>query len=181
MVVFDILLAVLLTVVLFDGVLGLLMLLQYWGWGIDAAATVRLMRNDPTDPQVQWILWMALTNVLPTVLHLGLACAGLWSGWLLRDAALVQALNEVRLPAPAPEPALIIGISGPRPAYVPAARPAPLQLSRPLSSSEAAKLVNWVWFDSRVAALVPLALVLACWPLWLMLMHSTLQWLASWV
>jgi hypothetical protein len=167
MVVIDVVTAVVLTVLLFWGALAALLLLQYWGWGIDAASLVRQFRADPTDPQVEWLTWMALTNILPTLLHLSLACAGLWSGWLLRDVGFTRHLLAQRNEADA-----LFVVSE---AIPPFSAESGLVLKAPLSKPQAALLANWVYVDFWLGALLPPAVVVACWPAWQWLMEQALH------
>jgi hypothetical protein len=67
--VLDLLVAALLTVLLYAIVLALLVGLERLGWGVDAKALVLQFRNNPYDPQVSWIAMMAITNLLPTLVH----------------------------------------------------------------------------------------------------------------
>ncbi len=171
MVTLDIALGMLLTVLLFFGVIALLHGLQALGWGVDASATLKRFQADATAPDVNWILWMALTNVVPTLLHLCLACAGVMSGWLLRDTALARSLQA----APAVGSSLVTS-SG---ALLPTAPPTSvaLQLKTTLSPVQAQAVVNWVYVDFWLAAALPWCFALALWPVWRGLMHGMLQWL----
>ena len=156
----DIGVAVLLTVLLFWGVIAGFGVLQAWGWGLDAAAMTAKFRDDPSDASVQWVLWMAATNVLPTLLHLCLACAGLWSGWLLRDAGFAAALQKLVPVAPATG---LLTAGGLPLAASTAALPS-LALSAPLTAAQAQKLVNWVCVDFWLATALPRGVVRALWP-----------------
>lgn len=169
----DIGIALLLTVLLFWGVLAGFGVLQHWGWGVDAQAMARRFRDDPTSPAVNWILWMALTNLLPTLLHLCLACAGVVSGWLLRDEAFASSLRAQGRAMPAT--GLLAANAAPLPAS--AAPGTRLVLKAPLTTAQAHKLVNWVYCDFWLAAALPWCVALALWPLWQRLMHAVLQWL----
>jgi hypothetical protein len=169
MVPLDLLLAIGLTVLLFWGVLAALLLLQHAGWDVPADELVRQFRKDPTDPQVSWLTWMALTNVLPTLVHMGLACFGLWTGWLGQDEAFANALRLRReaIPASATLEAETVHPT----------QDWPLQLDAPLSKAQATKLVNWVYVDVWLVSLLPLALALSAWPAWRWLMAQALNWL----
>ena len=162
--------ALLLTVLLFWGVFAGFGLLQHWGWGVDAAAMVHRFRHDRGDPQVSWVLWMALTNVLPTLLHVGLACAGLWSGWLLRDDVFASALRAKSKPG---APTGLLTAAG---TAQPGRAPTTLSLQAPLQKPEAVKLMNWVYVDFWLAVLLPFCLLLAAWPAWQWLMLRALAW-----
>jgi hypothetical protein len=165
----DLLLAALLTALLFFGVFALLHALQALGWGVDAPGMLARFRQDPAAPEVSWILWMALTNVLPTALHLSLACAGLWSGWLRRDPALAASLH---LQPPKPSPLLAADM---RVLPQPGGAHKPLLLQEPLLAAQAQKLWNWVYVDFWLAAALPGCLALALWPVWPQLLHGLLQ------
>lgn len=136
-------LALLLTALLFWGVLAGFKALQALGWGVDAADMARRFRDDPHAPEVNWILWMALTNLLPTLLHLCLACAGLWSGWLMRDEVFAAALRASA--SAAPMTGLVATTGAALPAL--AATPKPFTLAAPLLPAQAQKLMNWVYID----------------------------------
>lgn len=166
MVIADAASAVALTVFLLIGVLAAMLLMQRWGWGIEAAKQIEQFRADPTAPQVQWLTWMALTNVLPTLLHLSLACAGLWSGWLLKDAEFAKHLAELRQ---GPDSAKVGGEGAS------VQDEAALVFKSPLSKPQAAKLVNWIYVDIWLCALLPPALVVACWPFWQWLMQQAMR------
>jgi hypothetical protein len=159
----DMTIALALAALLFFGVMAILKWMQTLGWGVDAKELIRRFQADPTDPQVTWITWMALTNVLPTLLHLGLGCAGLLGSWLMRDEAFARRLNELR-EAPVPSP--IVGIEAP----AKTAASAPMKLAQGLSEPQAAKLLNWVYFDGWLAIAFPFAVAFAVWPLWPRLM-----------
>lgn len=163
MVLLDMAVAIGLSALLFFGVLAMLKSMQALGWGVDAKDLIGRFRADPTDPYVTWITWMALTNVLPTLLHLGLGCAGLLGSWLMRDEAFARRLNELR-EAPVPSP--IVGIEVP----AKAAASAHTKLAQGLSEPQAAKLLNWVYFDGWLAIAFPFAAAFAVWPLWPRLM-----------
>ncbi len=93
----DLAVAVLLAVVLFARVMGLFHAMRYVGWSVDAQAMAQQFVKDPGAAEVNWIMRKALTNGLPTLLHWGLACAGLWSGGLLRDARFAAKLEGLQV------------------------------------------------------------------------------------
>jgi hypothetical protein len=169
MVTLDIALAVLLTVLLFFGVIALLHGLQALGWGVDASATLKRFQADPTAPDVNWILGMALTNVVPTLLHLCLVFAGLMSGWLLRDAAMAHSLQAA--------PVVGSGLVTSSGALLPTAPPTlvALQLKTTLSPVQAQALVNWVYIDFWLAAAFPWCVAILLWPVWRALMSGVLR------
>ncbi len=169
MTVVDLLVAVGLTVLLYWSVMHLFEVLQWLGWRIDAKGMRDQFRADPTNPQVSWILAMALTNIIPTLLHLSLAVAGLWSGWLLRDEGFAEAMRTLQV-----KPTSLIVVPGYQPPIDPTALPT---LSKPLSSSQANKLVNWVYFDFWLAALLVPAMALALWRVWRELVTVMAGWL----
>lgn len=87
----DISSALMLTVTLYALLLGLLWLMALWGWQINLYAIVYQLHHNPWSGTSQWLLFMAITNLLPTVLHLGL--------WLLGrlrsiDSSMVHDLND---------------------------------------------------------------------------------------
>ncbi len=51
--------------------------MQAMGWGVDARAVLEQFLADPLS--VVWLLLLAMTNVLPTLLHWTLGLAGMWS------------------------------------------------------------------------------------------------------
>lgn len=175
MVLLDMAVAIGLSALLFFGVLAMLKGMQALGWGVDAKELIRRFLADPTDPQVTWITWMALTNILPTLLHLGLGCAGLLGSWLMRDEAFARRLNELR-EAPAPSP--ILGIEAPAKATATAVAAAPMKLAQGLSEPQAAKLLNWVYFDGWMAMVLPFLVAVSLWPMWPKLMTWPLAMLA---
>jgi hypothetical protein len=168
MTVLDLVLALLLTLLLVLGVVGLLHLLEALHWGVNAKDVLARAFINPTGSDANWMLSMALTNILPTLLHLGLACRGLWSGVLRRDAAFISGLQVAPstggpLAANAsPLPGLGVGVQG-------------LPLVQPLTTPQAQKLVNWVHWDAFLAASLPWLVALALWPLWGWLVQQALR------
>lgn len=84
----DVVTALLLVFGLYALVLGLVSALQWLGWGVDAKTVVRQFLHDPASSL--WLLLLALTNILPTLLHWGLGLAGLWADFLGPNAQHVQ-------------------------------------------------------------------------------------------
>jgi len=76
--VIDAVVAVALTCALYATVLVALRVFQAMGWGVDGSAVVREFVKKPTSQW--WLILLAVTNVVPTVLHWGLLFAGVMSG-----------------------------------------------------------------------------------------------------
>ncbi|WP_150046064.1 hypothetical protein [Methylomonas rhizoryzae] len=68
---------------------GLLCLLRWLGWGVEPKAVIEQFNADPSS--VMWLLLLAATNVLPTLLHWSLGLAGLWADSIGPDAANARA------------------------------------------------------------------------------------------
>ena len=78
--VIDIAIALLLTGLLYESVLGTLAWMQSCGWGIDAHELRRKFLLDPWNPEVAWLTLMGFTNFIPTLLHLSAVVGVLWLG-----------------------------------------------------------------------------------------------------
>ena len=175
MILVDIGLALVLTALLLWGAITGLRWLQWLGWGIDAKVFAERFQRDPTGADVNWLMWMALTNVLPTLLHIGLTCAGLIAGWLFRDEPLSREL-VLRMKA-SPASLLLTEDGTPEPAGVSASQCQRPTLAEPLLPAQAHKLVNWIYIDFWLAAAFPWCVALACWPLWQRGMRAGIAWL----
>jgi len=85
----DVLTALLLVFGLYGLVIFLLFAMQWLGWGVDPHAIIQQFLNDPRSSL--WLLLLAMTNILPTLLHWGLGLAGLWADFLGPNARHAQA------------------------------------------------------------------------------------------
>lgn len=153
--VLDGLIAVVMMLALYVGTVGLFLAMQHWGWPVDARALLAAFRADPVSPQASWVTAMAVTNLLPTLLHLSVAVVGLATGHLHggRDtlAAAFNRLQSAGLATP--------GDSDPA--------------SAGLTRREAYAVLNYLYFDRWLGALLAVSLIVALWPL---LAHA-LAWL----
>lgn len=76
----DVLTALLLVFGLYGLVIILLFAMQWLGWGVDPHAIIQQFSKNPRSSR--WLLLLAFTNILPTLLHCGLGLAGLWADML---------------------------------------------------------------------------------------------------
>jgi hypothetical protein len=167
----DIALGLALTVGLFALVLKILQWMQAAGWGIDAQAMVAAFRADPLDPQVSWIAMLALTNMLPTLIHLVISFWGLVSAQMRMPrehvgaqvhslVALLDANGRFVGPAVAPpQTSLILGSNG----RAIAAKPAPTPAHQPISTADLNALFNYLYVDHWLVLLTVLGVVVALW------------------
>jgi hypothetical protein len=65
-----------LTVLLYAVTLAVLWLMGQWGWNLNLREIVTELQRDPWGGSSQWLLLMAVTNLIPTLLHMGLWLAG---------------------------------------------------------------------------------------------------------
>ena len=76
----DLLAAILLTVGLYAALLGVLAFMQSSGWHVDVHKVLLDLQSNPWQGASQWLLLMAITNLLPTLVHTGLWWSNaLWS------------------------------------------------------------------------------------------------------
>jgi hypothetical protein len=94
MLVWDVVSAFVLVLGLYAAVIGLLHLMQKIGWTVDWQA----LRNDFVTGQVWnvnspsfWLVLLALTNIVPTLLHVGWTTQALFIHWLSPQKDQVQA------------------------------------------------------------------------------------------
>jgi hypothetical protein len=176
----DVLLGLLLTAGLFLFVLYILKIMQVSGWGVDAAVMVTQFRANPLDPQVSWIAMLALTNMLPTLIHLVISFWGLVSRQMHmpREHVGAQVHSLVALldtngrfvgPAVAtPQTSLILGSNG----QTIAAKPAPAPVHQPISTADLNALFNYLYVDHWLVPFTVLGVVVALWSQYL----SVLAW-----
>lgn len=68
--VLDVLVALALTIMVYGGTLALFWGMQRAGWPVDLAALLRELRDHPWDGQNNWMMMLAITNIIPTLVHL---------------------------------------------------------------------------------------------------------------
>lgn len=68
----DIGIAFILTLLIYGGSLGILHAMQYAGWGVDVRAILVDLRDHPWGGQSNWFLALAITNFVPTIVHIAL-------------------------------------------------------------------------------------------------------------
>lgn len=84
--------ALVLTVILYAVIVGVLLFMQRAGWQVDVRDMMLALKTNPWTGSAQWLLLMALANLLPTLFHLGLwLTAAAWS----RDVKTHTNLSEV--------------------------------------------------------------------------------------
>jgi hypothetical protein len=171
LVVLDIILGLLLTAGLFAIVLKILQWMQAAGWGIDAQAMVATFRANPLDPQVSWIAMLALTNMLPTLIHLVISFWGLVSRQIRMPrehvGAQVHSLlglldangRFVGQAVAAPQASPILGVNG----QAFAAKLAPAPSYQPISTADLNALFNYLYVDHWLVLLTVLGVVVALW------------------
>ena len=76
------------------GTLQILFLMKGLGWQVDASAMATQFVRDPWGAQTLWVTLSAVTNLLPTLLHLTLLLCGLLTARFLRDGTVVDRLCE---------------------------------------------------------------------------------------
>jgi len=89
-VVLDVITGVVLTLCLLWLAFQILHFMQWCGWPVDAQAVRAAFIANPFDPQVSWLAMLALTNLLPTLWHLGVS---LW-GMVDRQYVLSTSLKD---------------------------------------------------------------------------------------
>lgn len=72
----DIGVAIVLTFFLFACVCKLFAWMEFCGWGVDSIAVQEVFLADPWNSQTSWITLLAVTNLLPTLIHLVLVISG---------------------------------------------------------------------------------------------------------
>jgi hypothetical protein len=167
----DIFLGLLLTAGLFVLVLRVLLWMQAAGWGVDAKALVTTFRANPLDPQVSWIAMLAVTNMLPTLIHLVISFWGLVSAQIRMPRehvgaqvhSLLSLLDAKGLfvgPAvAAPQTSLILGSNG----QAIAAKSVPALAYQPISTADLNALFNYLYVDHWLVLLTVLGVVVALW------------------
>lgn len=84
--------ALVLTVILYTVIVGVLLFMQRAGWQVDVREMMLALKTNPWTGSAQWLLLMALANLLPTLFHLALwLTAAAWS----RDVKTHTNLSEV--------------------------------------------------------------------------------------
>lgn len=83
--------ALLLTLLLYGLILALLWLMGQWGWPVKLRDIVAELQRDPWAGTSQWLLLMAVTNLIPTLVHVGLWLTGAVRS---KDASLLSNLGE---------------------------------------------------------------------------------------
>jgi hypothetical protein len=169
LIVLDIVLGLVLTIGLITLVLKILQWMQAAGWGIDSKAMVVAFRANPLDPQVSWIAMLALTNMLPTLIHLAMSFWGLASSQMRMPrehvGAQVHSLlalldgngRFVGQAVAVPGASLILGANG----LAIAAEPAPAH--QPISTADLTALFNYLYVDHWLVLLTVLGVAVALW------------------
>jgi hypothetical protein len=62
--------ALLLTVFVYGTMLGILLMMQGAGWDVDVKGILTELRNHPWSGQSTWLLTLAVTNFIPTLVHM---------------------------------------------------------------------------------------------------------------
>ncbi len=167
----DVMLALLLTAGLFILVLSILKIMQISGWGVDAAMMVTQFRANPLDPQVSWIAMLALTNMLPTLVHLVISFWGLASNQIRMPREYVGAQVHsllalmdtngrfVRQALLSPQALSLVSVSG-QPIT---AQPVPSPMHQPISAADLNALFNYLYVDRWLVPLTVLGVVIALW------------------
>lgn len=160
-VLFDLFSALALMIALYLGVLVVFKSMSTWGWGVDAKAMIIAFRDDPLAPQAQWLTAMAITNLFPTMIHLGLALTGIATGFFHgHREALTSAIAKLRSASP------IVMADG-----------KPARQVSGLSGFEARILVDYLFVDRWLGVLIALGLVFALVPLFAALLSWALGFL----
>lgn len=81
----DVLSALVLVALLFAILLAAIVMMNNWGWEIHATQWLKDFVDDPWTPSSLWIFLMAITNLLPTLIHVFLALWGVLCGRLLSN------------------------------------------------------------------------------------------------
>jgi hypothetical protein len=162
----DLLTALLLTALLYVGVLAILSTLENWGWNIDAKGMVKAFKSDPLDPQASWITAMAVTNVMPTFLHLGIVFAAILTG--MNSTQLASIANAFK---PKTETSSILDADGKA-----LSKSIPVETIT-LSKQDAQAALNYLYFDRWLGITLAASMVIACWPLFSYLLAWFLKFL----
>jgi hypothetical protein len=170
LVVADIVIGLLLTVGLFALVLKILQWMQLAGWGIDAKAVVTAFRANPLDPQVSWIAMLALTNMLPTLVHLVITFWGLFTAQIRLPRAdvavqvhsLLGLLDANGRFVGQATPNLASSILDTRGQAI-AAKPVAVVSHQNISSDDLNALFNYLYVDYWLVLLTIAGVVIALW------------------
>jgi hypothetical protein len=165
----DLLIGIGLTVGLFALVLQILQWMQAAGWGVDAKAIFVAFRANPLDPQVAWIAMLALTNMLPTLIHLAISFWGIFSAQIrlprTHVAAQVHSLLGVldangRFVGQTAAPAsLILNANG----QTLTPKPTGAKAHQAISPGDLDALFNYLYVDYWLVLLTVLGVVVALW------------------
>jgi hypothetical protein len=94
-VVLDVIAGVVLTLALLWLAFQILHFMQWCGWPVDAQAVRATFIADPFDPQASWLAMLVLTNLLPTLWHLGVSLWGLVDRQFILSTSLRDSLLKL--------------------------------------------------------------------------------------